>query len=254
MHSCHGRRCTVCCSFLRVEWHLNSLPEEERLGGVALRLGLRHLITRGCGTQQPSHEIVVEDEEVRRASVRLDATPPSCPPTLSVQCLRHGMSDCGRGVRRSATLCSLVCSACVPHAHFLVSACGVHMRAAGGMRLGLGLLRSSISHLTGRLLSASSPSPYRLLTASLPCVSSQYRPINFGKAVPGLLEEHFRHVERKDKLTKGPRVAESGELMHGQLPLGISWNVSTHKRPVEGRTLFTVHDRNGTTTAFQFLG
>lgn len=144
MHSCHGRRCTVCCSFLRVEWHLNSLPEEERLGGVALRLGLRHLITRGCGTQQPSHEIVVEDEE--------------------------------------------------------------------------------------------------------------YRPINFGKAVPGLLEEHFRHVERKDKLTKGPRVAESGELMHGQLPLGISWNVSTHKRPVEGRTLFTVHDRNGTTTAFQFLG
>ena len=42
----------VLCSLVRyvlVEWHLNTLPAERRLDGLALRLALRGMIERGCG-------------------------------------------------------------------------------------------------------------------------------------------------------------------------------------------------------------
>lgn len=55
-----GALCAL--THLRVEFHLNSLPPRERLDGVALRLGLRHLLRRGC---PPAAGIVVEAEEWR---------------------------------------------------------------------------------------------------------------------------------------------------------------------------------------------
>ena len=53
----HGALCRV--SHLLVEWHLNAEPSPRRLDALALRLGLRMLLERGC----PVPPRIIEHEE-----------------------------------------------------------------------------------------------------------------------------------------------------------------------------------------------
>jgi FkbM family methyltransferase len=75
----------------------------------------------------------------------------------------------------------------------------------------------------------------------------EYRPLNFGKAVPGLIEEAVKHIERSTSKM-------AGESMHGSVPLGFLWNLTVLKLPAQGRTLFKTHDVNGTFFASRMHG
>ena len=60
---CHAR-------YLRIEWHLNGLPPKQRLGALALKLGLHDLLSKGCPTAagapaEVNGTIIVEHEEYR---------------------------------------------------------------------------------------------------------------------------------------------------------------------------------------------
>lgn len=50
-------------AFVRIEWHLNSLEPSARLGAVGMRLGLRSMLSAGCGASGTN--VIVEDEEYR---------------------------------------------------------------------------------------------------------------------------------------------------------------------------------------------
>lgn len=141
-----GALCAV--THLRVEYHLNSIPEGERLDGVALRLGLRHLLRKGC----------------RRGRVPSEG--------------EGGDADGNRDVVVEA---------------------------------------------------------------------EEWRPLNFGEAVPGLAAEAARHMTSAEL---------RGELRHGDLPLGIAWNLTVHKWRAQARTLFTTRsdDDGAVAEAYKGLG
>ena len=78
----------------------------------------------------------------------------------------------------------------------------------------------------------------------------EYRPINFGEPVPGMMEEAARHVTSKDVTalpnSTGQDVSLRGTLLHGTMPLGIDYAFDVHKdRRVKGRTLFTTTSAAG---------
>ena len=93
------------------------------------------------------------------------------------------------------------------------------------LRLGLRDLITRGCHISGRTES------------QVVVEDEEYRPLNFGKVVPGLVEEAVRHMQTR---------SVAGESMHGSVPLGFLWNLTVIKSPIQGRTLFKTHDVNGT--------
>ena len=126
-----GALCYV--SFLRVEWHLNTLDASSRLSAVGLKHTLRSTLMHGCAAEQ---------------------------------------AELARGARGRAS--------------------GAR---AGALPLGAGLVVES----------------------------EEYRPVNFGEAVPGLLEETVRHYNDS--------AATEGVGGHASDALGIRWRLTVHKAP-----------------------
>lgn len=140
-----GALCYV--SFLRVEWHLNTLDASSRLSAVGLKHTLRSTLMHGCAAEQ---------------------------------------AELARG------------------AHV---ARGAHGRASGA--------RAGAPPL-GAPLGAS-------LGPGLVIESEEYRPVNFGEGVPGLLEETVRHYNDS--------AATEGVGGHASDALGIRWRLTVHKAP-----------------------
>tara|TARA_B110001452_G_scaffold251147_1_gene239923 strand:+ start:236 stop:676 length:441 start_codon:yes stop_codon:yes gene_type:complete len=79
----------------------------------------------------------------------------------------------------------------------------------------------------------------------------EYRPINFGEIVPGMLEEAARHVTSKDPAalpnSTGQDVSLRGTVLHGGVTLGLDYAFDVHKDRNKGkaRTLFTTTSAAG---------
>ena len=134
--------------FVRVEWHLNSLPASKRLPAVGLRLALRSLLETTCAAVNAPHH------EWRQRRV------PGSAAAAGMQTMRTPVLD------------------------YVVE-------------------------------------------------DEEYRPLNFGKKVQGLLEEAVRHVG--EGVTKGELSSR----------LGISFELTVRKAMRHAASIYTAHDWEG---------
>ena len=163
-----GALCYV--SYLRVEYHLNTIEEERRLGVVALKHALRSTLAHGCVDER------AELEAGYTAS--MNGTPSAVAPS---------------GLRLS--------------------------KGAGAARV----------HQDERL--ASHGRQHGVVVES-----EEYRPINFGERVPGLLEEAVRHFNETPTGGQSPK------------SLGFSWVLKVTKQKVRPKVIFHTESGQGVST------
>ena len=165
-----GALCAV--THLRVEWHLNSLPPEKRLQGVALKHAVRSIMSAGCPTASPAIARHLDFGEAWPRAGKYSKAPRLAEPQDS-----------------------------------------------------RGRTNYVVEH-------------------------EEYRPLNFGGPVPGLLEEAMRY-QNGALLGAFHRSVGEHQLEHGGVRLGVNYNLTLRKpRPgtpghVGASVLYTTMDDEG---------